>query len=62
MQTIGFPIAGFVGVFFVLVYLACIVALVIYILRLLGRFVGAHERVAGALETIARKSQDGGKP
>ena len=50
------------GGLFVLVYVVCVVAIVIYVLRLLGRFVSAHERVAGALETVARKLRDDGKP
>ena len=50
------------GGFFVLIYLACVVAVIIYILRLLGRFVSAHERVASALETVARKLKDDSKP
>ena len=50
------------GGFFVLIYLACVVAVIIYILRLLGRFVSAHERVASALETVARKLKDDTKP
>jgi hypothetical protein len=47
---------------FVLIYLACVVGVIIYVLRLLGRFVSAHERVASALETVARKLKDDGKP
>jgi hypothetical protein len=50
------------GGFFVVVYLTCVVAIIIYVLRLLGRFVSAHERVAGALEIIARKEKDDAKP
>jgi hypothetical protein len=46
----------------VLVYFGCAVTIIIYAFRLLGRFVSAHERVAGALETIARKLRDDGKP
>ena len=49
------------GGFFVLVYFVCVVVVIIYVLRLLGRFVNAHERVAGALETIARKLREDGK-
>ena len=35
--------------------------LVYDVLRLLGRFVSAHERVANALEIVARKMQENGK-
>jgi hypothetical protein len=49
------------GGLFVLVYVVCVIAVIIYALRLLGRFVSAHERVAGALETIARKLREDGK-
>ncbi len=49
------------GMFFV-VYIACVIALVIYVLRLLGRFVSAHERVASSLDIIARKMRDDAKP
>jgi H+/gluconate symporter-like permease len=47
---------------FVLAYVGCIIAIIIYALRLLGRFVRAHERVAGALEVVARKLRDDSKP
>jgi flagellar biogenesis protein FliO len=52
------------GGLFVLLYLACVIAVIIYVLRLLGRLVSAHERVASALEVIARKQEDskGDKP
>jgi hypothetical protein len=50
------------GGFFVLVYLACVIGIIIYVLSLLGRFVSALERVAGALEIIARKQKDDAKP
>jgi hypothetical protein len=50
------------GTFIVLIYLACVVAVIIYVLRLLGRFVSAHERVAGSLDIIARKMRDDAKP
>jgi len=53
--------AGLGGIF-ALVYLACVVAIIIYIIRLLSRFVSAHERVASALEVVARKLKDDGKP
>lgn len=44
-----------------LIYVA-LVAGVIYVLKQLGQLVRAQERVAGALETIARKLEGGGKP
>jgi len=50
------------GGLFALVYLACVVGVVIYVLRLLGRFVSAHERVASSLDIIARKMRDEAKP
>ena len=58
-----YPMASLGGLF-VLLYLACVIAVIIYVLRLLGRLVSAHERVAGALEVIARKQEDnkGDKP
>ena len=50
------PILG--GLLF-LVYAGCVMAIIVYVLRLLGQFVQAQERVAGALETIAsRLAQD----
>jgi hypothetical protein len=50
------------GGLFALVYLACVIAIIIYVLRLLGRFVCAHERIAGSLDIIARKMRDDAKP
>jgi hypothetical protein len=47
---------------FVLAYAACVIAVIIYVLRLLGRFVSAHERVASSLDIIARKMRDDNKP
>ena len=43
-----------------MVYLGGIAAIIIYVLRLVTRFVSAQERVATALETIARKSREDG--
>ena len=51
---------GLEGIF-VLAYVGCIVAIIIYLLRLAGRFVSAHERIAGSLEIVARKLRDDGK-
>lgn len=56
------PIMASLGGIFVAIYLVCVVAVIIYVLRLLGRFVVAHERVASALEIVARKMKDDGKP
>lgn len=53
---------GTLGGLFMLVYLACVVGIILYVLSLLGRFVRAHERTAGALETIARKLRDDANP
>ena len=49
------------GGLFILAYAACVIAVIIYVLGLLGRFVRAHERIAGALEGVARKLRDDGK-
>ena len=43
--------------FLLLIYGGPICA-IIYILRLLGRLVSAHERVVGALESVAQKMRD----
>jgi hypothetical protein len=53
--------AALPGLLFV-VYVAGVIAVVIYVLRLLGRFVSAHERVASSLDIIARKMRDDAKP
>lgn len=45
-----------------LAYVGCVIAVIIYVLRLLGRLVSAHERVAIALEVVAQKLKDDGKP
>jgi flagellar biogenesis protein FliO len=54
--------AGVGGLFFVLVYLACVIGIIICLIRLLYRFVSAHERVASSLDIIARKMKDDAKP
>jgi hypothetical protein len=54
--------AGIGGLLFVMVYFICIVAIIIYVLSLLGRFVSAHERMAASLDIIARKLKDEAKP
>jgi hypothetical protein len=48
--------------FFALAYALACLGVVIYIITLIVRFVRAHERVASALETMARKPQDDRKP
>lgn len=50
------------GDLFVLAYFACIIAITIYVLFLLTRFVSAHERMATSLDVIARKLKDESKP
>jgi uncharacterized membrane protein len=60
-KTESRTMAALGGLFFV-VYVACVIAVVIYVLRLLGRFVSAHERVASSLDIIARKMRDDAKP
>jgi hypothetical protein len=55
------PVASSLAGLFIVVYGGCVIAVIVYVLRLLGRFVTAHERVASALEIVARKSEDGGK-
>jgi hypothetical protein len=50
------------GAIFGYVYLVCVIAIVFCLIRLLYRFVSAHERIAGALEIVARKLKDDGKP
>jgi len=49
--------AGIIG----LVYFACIVVAIIWFIRLVSRFVTAHERVAASLDIIARKMRDDAK-
>lgn len=48
------------GLLFV-AYIGAVIAVIIYLLRLAGRFVSAHERVAGSLETVARKLREDAK-
>jgi hypothetical protein len=47
---------------FYFAYIICVIGILIYILRLLVRFVSAQERVASALEIVARKMKDDAKP
>lgn len=44
-----------VGGILLVLYFCFIVGIAIFILVLLSRFVGAHERIASALERIAQK-------
>jgi len=48
--------------FIALAYAVTCICVVIYVITLAARFVSAHERVAGALESIARKQKDEAKP
>ncbi len=48
------------GSIFALIYFACVIGIIICLIRLLYRFVNAHERVASALEIVARKLKDDG--
>jgi hypothetical protein len=57
MSTMA-PLEGF----FAVVYLACVIAIIVYVIRLVGRFVSAHERIAVSLEMISRKLRDDAKP
>jgi hypothetical protein len=50
------------GGLLILAYVICIVGIVIYLMQLLGRFVGAHERIAASLDIIARKLKDENGP
>jgi hypothetical protein len=47
------------GGLFMLAQIVIIVGLAIFVLSLMSRFVGAFERSADALQTIARKLKDG---
>ena len=51
-----------IGPFLFMAYVGCLIGGIIYVLWLLTRLVGAHERIADALETAARKLGEGGKP
>ena len=45
-----------------LILFACVIAITVNGLKLMGELVRAQERVADALETVARKLEGGGKP
>ena len=44
-----------------ILYFCFVIGVIVYALMLLNRFASAHERVADALEKIARKLGDGWK-
>ena len=50
------------GSILALVYFACVIGIIICLIRLVYRFVNAHERIASAMEIVARKLKDDGKP
>jgi hypothetical protein len=50
------------GNLFGIVYLGCVIAIILYLLRLFSRLVSAQERAAGSLEIIARKLRDDAQP
>ena len=51
-----------IGEFFFVLYIVCVITLIIYFIRLVGRFVGAHERMAASLDIIAQKMKDEARP
>ena len=51
-----------INLLFPAVYFICVIAIIIYVLILLGRFVSAHEKMAASLDIIARKLKDEVKP
>ena len=51
-----------IGGFLAFAYVLGCIGAIIYIISLAARFVGAHERMADALEKIALKEQDHSKP
>jgi len=46
---------------FLLLYICFVIGVAVFVLILLSRFVSAHERIATALDIIARKFRDDGK-
>lgn len=46
---------------FMLLYFGAVIGIIIFLLILLSRFVKAHERLAEAMEVVARKLPDNGK-
>jgi hypothetical protein len=53
---------GLIGVLFLLLIYGGMIAVAVFLLILLSRFVSAHERVASSLDIIARKIRDEAKP
>ena len=53
---------GLIGVLFILLIYGGMIAVAVFLLLLLSRFVKAAERIAGATEVIARKLRDDAKP
>jgi hypothetical protein len=49
------------GFIVALLYICVVVGITIFVLKLLNRFVSAHERIADALDNIARKFRSDGK-
>jgi hypothetical protein len=54
--------SGLLGGIFGLIYFACVIGIIICLIRLLYRFISAHERIASSLDIIARKMKDDAKP
>jgi hypothetical protein len=54
--------SGLVGVLFVLLIYGGMIAVAVFLLILLSRFVKASERMAGAAEEIARKLHNDTQP
>lgn len=50
-----------VGGLFVILYACLVIGVGIYLLMLISRFVGAHKRIARALEETARNSNRHGR-
>ena len=53
---------GIIGILFVLLTYGGSIAVAIFLLIVLSRFVKAFERMAAALEDVARKFRDNTKP
>lgn len=51
-----------IGELLAIIYFVGCIGIAIYLITLASRFVSAHERVADALDKIARKQQDDSKP
>jgi beta-lactamase regulating signal transducer with metallopeptidase domain len=54
--------SGLIGILFVVLIYGGMIAVAVFLLILLSRFVKASERIAGAAEEIARKLRDDTKP